>query len=546
MLAQEIKKFFRGEVYFDRATLEKYSEDASIFKVRPEVVVAPKDVEDLKNLVKFVAAEKKKGKHISLTARSGGTDMSGGPLNESIIIDFTTHFNRIKEVGDGYAVAQPGVFYRDFEKATIARGNQFVPSYPASREICTVGGMVANNSAGEKTLAYGKTEDYILELKAVLADGEEYIIKPLTKAELSKKLKQKNFEGEMYRKLWKLIEANYDAIKKGKPDVSKNSAGYYLWNVWDKKIFDLTKLVVGSQGTLGLITEIKFRLIKKKLHSRMAIVFLSDLEPLARIVNAALRFKPESFEAYDDKTLKLALRFLPDILKIMKGNALLLGLKFLPDFFIILRYGMPKLVLLIQLTGDDEKELEIREAELKKELEKFRFPIITTKNEEEEKKYWTIRRESFNLLRNRVRDKHTAPFIDDLIVRPEKMPEFLPRLNAILEKYKDKMTSTIAGHAGDGNFHIIPLMDLSDPGARALIPKVAEEVYDLVKEFGGSFTAEHNDGLIRTPYLEKMFGPELAKLFKETKKIFDPKNIFNPGKKVGADLNYVLAHIKHD
>ena len=546
MLRDEVKRFFRGEVYSDGATLEKYSEDASIFKVKPELVVSPRDVEDVKNLVKFVAVEKKKGKNISLTARSGGTDMSGGPLNDSIIIDFTKYFNHIKEVGDGYARVEPGVFYRDFEKQTLAKGGQIIPSYPASREICTVGGMVANNSAGEKTLAYGKTEDYILELKVVFADGQEYIVRPLSKSELEKKIKQKDFEGGVYRKLYKLIEANYDTIKKAKPDVSKNSAGYYLWNVWDRKKFDLTKLIVGSQGTLGFVTEIKFRLIKKKLHSRLAVVFLKDLAPLVEIIHTALRFKPESFESYDDKTLKLAIRFFPDILKIMKGNAFSLALQFIPELFIILRHGMPKLILLIQLTGDDELELIRREGELKRALEKFNVPLRTTKTEDEEKKYWTIRRESFNLLRNRVQDKHTAPFVDDVIVRPEKLTEFLPRLTAIIDKHKDKMISTIAGHAGDGNFHIIPLMDLRDPASRALIPEVADQVYNLVKEFGGSFTAEHNDGLIRTPYLEKMFGSKIVKLFAETKKIFDPDNIFNPKKKVGGDLRYTLGHIKHD
>ena len=216
----------------------------------------------------------------------------------------------------------------------------------------------------------------------------------------------------------------------------------------------------------------------------------------------------------------------------MKGSAVSLALQFVPEFFVVLRHGIPKLMLLIQLTGNDVKELELREEALHQALLKFRVPMRTTKREDEEKKYWTIRRESFNLLRNRIKDKHTAPFIDDVIVRPEKLSEFLPRLNVIIDKYSDKMTSTIAGHAGDGNFHIIPLMDLRDPASRGLIPKVADEVYTLVKQFGGSFTAEHNDGLIRTPYLEKMFGRKIVQLFEETKKIFDPLDLFNPGKKV--------------
>lgn len=545
MLSDEIKKFLKGDVLTDDATLEKYSQDASIFKVRPEVVVLPKDVEDIKKLVKFAADEKKKGKNISLTARSAGTDMGGGPLNDSIIVDFTKHFNRIKEVGDGYAVVEPGVFYRDFEKATLARGGQIVPSYPASREICTVGGMVSNNSAGEKTLAYGKTEDYVLELRMVFEDGEEHVIRPLSRVELAKKIKENGLEGKIYKKLSALIEANKTAIEKAKPRVSKNSAGYYLWNIWNGDIFNLIKLLVGSQGTLGLVTEIKFKLIKKKTHSRMAVVFMHDLALLADLVNTALEFKPESFEAYDDKTLKLAIKFFPDILKIMKGNAISLGIQFLPEFFMLLRGGIPKLVLLIQLAGDNEHEIEMRLGKLHDALKRFNLPTRFTRSEIEEKKYWTIRRESFNLLRNRIKDKHTAPFIDDIIVRPEKLPAFLPRLNAILDAHSDKLISTLAGHAGDGNFHVIPLMDFADPAARAIIPIVSEKVYDLVKEFGGSITAEHNDGLIRTPYLQKMYGKDIVALFEATKSIFDPLGIFNPRKKVGAELAYTLAHIKH-
>ena len=165
------------------------------------------------------------------------------------------------------------------------------------------------------------------------------------------------------------------------------------------------------------------------------------------------------------------------------------------------------------------------------------------KSEEEEQKYWTIRRQSFALLHNNTTGKDTAPFIDDFIVKPEYLPEVLPKVNAILDKYKKDLIYTIAGHPGNGNFHIIPLMDLKDERVRALIPKISEEVYRLVFQYHGSITAEHNDGLIRTPYLEEMYGPEIDALFAEVKKIFDPQNIFNPGKKVNGDLKYSVDHI---
>ena len=166
--------------------------------------------------------------------------------------------------------------------------------------------------------------------------------------------------------------------------------------------------------------------------------------------------------------------------------------------------------------------------------------------EEESNKYWDIRRESFSLLRKHVFGLHTAPFIDDIIVRPEFLPKFIPELNRILKQYN--LTYTIAGHAGDGNFHVIPLMDFSLPDTSKIIMELGESVYNLVLKYHGSITAEHNDGIIRTPYLEKMYGKDMIKIFKEIKNIFDPGNIFNPGKKVisgdgNGDKKYMVSHI---
>ena len=171
-----------------------------------------------------------------------------------------------------------------------------MPSYPASREICTMGGMVANNSGGEKSLHYGKTEDYVQELNVVLSDGEEYVFKAIGPEELEQKKLQNNLEGEIYRQMYALLEFNYELIQKARPNVSKNSAGYLLWNVWNRKRFDLAQLFTGAQGTLGLITKIKFRLIKPKKYSGLLIIFLRDLEFLGEVVNLVNKSEPESFE----------------------------------------------------------------------------------------------------------------------------------------------------------------------------------------------------------------------------------------------------------
>ncbi|MDO8601564.1 MAG: FAD-binding oxidoreductase [bacterium] len=545
MLTDELKKIIKGEVTDDEAMLKKHSRDASLFEISPSVVVSPKDSADIQALVNFVADQKDIDKGLSLTARSGGTDMTGGPLTTSISMEMTRHFNQIIDVTPESATVQPGVYYRDLDRET-KRQDRMMPAYPASREICTVGGMVGNNSGGEKTLSYGKVENYLLELKVVLSDGKEYVIKPLSRKDLEIKMKLRTFEGKLYKQIYELIKNNQKIITAAKPNVSKNSAGYYLWNVLDPKTgaFDLARLIVGSQGTLGIVTEIKFRLVPVKKISKMLVIFMKDLSRLGDIVVELLKHKPEALESYDDKTLKLALKFFPEMIKILKPKHILSMMwHLLPEVGMVLTGGMPKLVIMAEFTGDADTELDARMRAAEEAMPQFKVKTRITKTEEEEREFWVIRRESFNLLRNKVQGKQTAPFIDDFIVRPEHLPEFLPKLNAILDKYD--LIYTIAGHPGDGNFHIIPLMNLADDTQRAIIPKLADEVYDLVLAYKGSITAEHNDGLMRTPYLEKMYGPEVYALFGEIKKIFDPQNIFNPGKKVGFVPGYALTHIKH-
>ncbi len=541
-LETQIKSIIKGDVATDPKTLGDFSKDASLYKLKPQVVVFPKDNDDIKNIVKFVADQKKAGVNLSIATRAAGTDMTGGPLSESIVIGTTKYLNRIKNFGKDCAVVEPGVFYRDFEKESLKRG-LLLPSYPASREMCTLGGMAANNSGGELNLLYGKTENYVAALKMVLADGKEYSFKPLSMPELEKKKAGSGLEAQIYRGMFDLIEKNYELLQKAKPDVSKNSAGYYLWNVYDKQkgIFDLNKMIVGSQGTLGVITEITYKLVKPHTREHLLVVFLDELSHLPVITNHLLRFKPQSIESYDDQTFKVAIRLLPDILGRLKGNAIKLFFGFIPELWMTLTGGIPKLVLLAEFSSDTEKDALERAKEAQESLKEFNLRSKLVLSDDDAQKYWVIRRESFNMLRHHVSGMRTAPFIDDFVVHPEVLAEFLPKLYAILDKYK--LLYTIAGHVGDGNFHIIPLMKVGDPHAAEVIKNLGEEVYDLVLQYHGSLTGEHNDGLVRGPYLEKMYGPEVYSLFKQTKKIFDPEDIFNPGKKAEAKLDFAMSHL---
>ncbi|MDE2030996.1 MAG: FAD-binding oxidoreductase [Patescibacteria group bacterium] len=561
-MKEEILKFFKGDIEDSEESLTKYSHDASLLEVKPELVVFPKDNEDVKTLVRWVNDNKSKYPKLALTPRSAGTCMAGGAIGESIIIDFTRYMNKIIKIErvspfemipkypnahsvsiTGTAIIEPGVYYRDFEPLTMEK-ELLLPCYTASKSLNALGGMVGNNSAGEKTLNYGKTEDYIKELKVVFSDGREYIVKPLNKKELYAKIAQNDFEGDIYKNIFQLINNNKDDIKNAKPNVSKNSAGYYLWNVWDEKkeIFDLTKLIVGSQGTLGIVTEITLHLVNTKKASKLVVIFMKDIKRLGEIVDVILPHHPESLESYDDATMKLAIKFFPDFLK-TKGfwGMIKFMWSFWPEVFMMSTFGIPKLILLVEFAGDSEKEIDAAAKALMPDLKKFPFKTRITTSEAESNKYWDIRRESFALLRKHIKDKHTAPFIDDIIVVPECLPEFLPKLNIILDKYP--ITYTIAGHAGNGNFHIIPLMDFSDPKTASIILDLSKQVYDLVLEYKGSTTAEHNDGLIRSPFLLQMYGPNIYGLFENTKNIFDSQNIFNPGKKVGATMDYIKDHI---
>ncbi|MCX6781357.1 MAG: FAD-binding oxidoreductase, partial [Candidatus Magasanikbacteria bacterium] len=517
-LVSELQSIISGDVSADEKILQTHSEDKSPFHITPSAVIFPKNSSDVQAIVKFVAKNKTEHSELSLTARSAGTDVTGGPLNESIIIDFTKYCNHILKIGalSASAVSEPGVFYRDFEIETL-KHDLLLPSFPASRSICAIGGMVANNSGGEQTLAYGKTENFVTRLKVILNDGSECTFEALNPDQLAEKLLLETREGEIYRDIYKLISENYDILAAAKPQVSKNSAGYYLWNVWniETQIFDLTKLFVGSQGTLGIITEMSFRLIHPKKEARLLAIFANDLDQIPEIVHSTLEFKPEIFEIYDRSVLKIIFRYFPAFIKMLGGNIFKIFRNFLPEISIIATsFRLPSYVLTAEFTGDNQIEVDRRAHAAAQALAKYNIKTHVTRDSEEAQKYKTIRRESFSLLQKHVRNRQTVTFIDDLIVPPEKLPEFIPRLRKMLDAYEN-ISYSIIGHIGDGNMHVIPLMDLSDARTKDTINTLTREVNKLVIEFKGSITAEHNDGLTRSPFLREMYGDEIINLFEK-------------------------------
>jgi len=452
-MKEELQKIIKGDILDSDEVLEKYSHDASIFEIRPELVIFPKGKDDITTLVKFLNKNRKKYPKASITVRSAGTCMSGGSINDSIILDVTKYMGHIVSVNrtkdyphnllfvgskpvtiSGEAVVEPGCYYRDFEKEA-EKYNLLLPCYTASKSINAIGGMVGNNSGGELTLKFGKTEDYVKELKVILADGYEYTIKALSRRDLYGKIAQNDLEGELYKKINDIYENNKEEITSRRPKVSKNSAGYNIWNIWKKDIkgediFDPCQLIIGSQGTLGIVTEVTLRLIEPKPNRALAVLFLNDLQNLGVALNEILKHNPTTIESFDDKTFKLAMRFFGEFVK-QNGfwGSVKFSLSFWPEFFMLLG-GVPKMMLLVECWADDQFEANKMANNIINSVKQFNISGRVTRNELENEKYWKMRRDSFALLRKHSGSLRTVPFIDDIIVPPETLPEFLPKLDA--------------------------------------------------------------------------------------------------------------------
>ncbi len=554
---------FKGDIEIAEDVLKKYSTDWSLFSVPPTAVVFPKDEEDIKVLVKWIHEEKKKNPQLSLTVRSAGTDMTGGPLNTGVIIDVTRYLSGTSSISENvsdtpvshtYTIAaevsvHAGTYYRDFEKVTLAK-SYVMPAYPASKDMCAVGGMVGNNSAGERSLKYGQNKDFVRALKVVLRDGNAYDIHPLTKSQLDAKIAQGDFEGNLYKEAWELIRDNYEFIQSRRPITTKNSAGYLLWDVLQapsinafvrgEGYFDMTKFFVGAQGTTGIITEVTYGLVPYESASDMLLIYIKDLATVPELVQVLMQSDVEMLEMYDDNTFKIGIKFFKDFLK-DKGffGSLRYILRFIPEAWSVLMHGVPKLIVMAEYVSNDTVTLREEVMKAQKSISHMNLHSRVITRDEGEEKFWDFRHDSFKILtehstasRNAGVGTRTAPFIDDIAVNPEYLPEYLPKLIEILDEYK--LVYTIAGHLGNGNFHIIPLMDMTLPENKKKIIEITDRVYTLALSYKGTLTAEHNDGIIRTPYLEQQFGSGMVALFEKTKKIFDPQNIFNPGKKVGG------------
>ncbi|MFM2423819.1 MAG: hypothetical protein RLZZ70_206 [Candidatus Parcubacteria bacterium] len=544
---------FSGGISSDRSVLEKYSTDESIFHIKPQVVIQPKSVRDVELAVRLIAEETKRFTSLSLTPRAAGTGLSGGSLTDSLVIDVCPHLHKIGEAKvtkDGATITcQPGAMWRDVEKK-LKQVNTYIPSYTSSKDICTIGGAVANNSAGPDSLRYGHCADWVETLDVILHDGHTYTIKPITYKEFKTLTKEKHAHARIAREIFALLEKNESIIKNGKPKTAKNSAGYALWHVLSTSVedfkkgkgtFDLTRLISGSQGTIGIIVGITMRAIPIQKNTTLIALPLFKLDDAAKAILTALKYNPINVEIFDALTFDLALKN-PDFFK-----QRLSGLDYYKTMLAMyttyhIRFGRQTPEFTIIITLDEETTAKTPAADIAAAISVPGAKARVVRNPNEVEMFLQIRRASYSLSKLLDPGKRPAAFLEDMTVPPENLGKFFLEIKCLFKEFN--VRSAIHGHGGNGHFHFYPLLDFTQKTTPMLIERMAERFYSTAVKFKGNICGEHNDGIIRTPFLNKIFSKPVLELFKQTEAIFDPDDIFNPGKKVNPRFD-IKESIRH-
>lgn len=504
-----------------------FATDASIFTLTPNLVVYPRGENDVRKTTRFAWQLAERGRVVPITARGSGTDLGGAALGSGIMLVFPAHMNRIVELDpkNGDTIVEPGLNFGRLQQ-TLHTHERYLPPFPASYEYSTIGGAVANNAAGEKTIKYGSMRGFVKALRVVLSNGEVITTGRIGKRELSKKLGLSTFEGEVYRALDALLEENREIIEKLDLPVTKNASGYDLLDVKRKDgSFDLTPLFVGSQGTLGIITEVT---LETEVYNPSKDVFLAEFDSLDQAQTAIneLRQLPQ----------------LPSALEFVDGQLLSLVERINPNQLAgIISKPLPAAVLLVEF--DDDGRLRKKIA---KKAEKILGDLATNVQHETElaaqARLWKVRQASASVLGHSEGQLKAVPVIEDAVVPPEKITELIGHVYRLFAAAQ--LQVAIWGSAGDGNLHVQPFLDLSQVGDRQKAFRLMDEYAKLVVSLGGSLTGQHNDGRLRAPYLAHVYGPELYDLFVKTKRIFDPYGLLNPGVKVGATLDDIKALVR--
>lgn len=529
-VAHYLQEHLIGEVMTSSDARRYFATDTSILTLTPAIVVYPHNENDVRKTARFTWQLAERGRIIPMTARGAGTDQSGAAIGSGVVIVFPAHMNKILELDPktGVVAVQPGLNYGKLQQ-TLQTHGRFLPPFPASIEYCTLGGAIGNNAAGEKSVKYGATREYVKSLRVVLANGEVIETRRISKRDLSKKMGQGGMEGEIYRKLDTLLEDNKNIVERTKLSVTKNSAGYDLNSLKHKDgSIDLTPLFVGSQGTLGIVTEAVFDTEPYNPASTLIVASFDDIDRAAKAVLDLRKLSdmPSAIEMVDGNLLSFIDEHNPNQLK---GT---------------LEKPFHKIMLLIEFDNFNARSQKRMAKKTKKIVEDYGGSCQIETDPEQQDQLWRIRHSAASVIAHTDNNSKALPLIEDGIVPVEKFVEYLNGIYTIYEKYN--LVVAVWGHAGDANLHIQPFLDLSQLGERQKLFKLMDEYNQLVISLGGSITAEHGDGRIRAPYLKQLYGEEVYELFRAVKKIFDPYNTLNPGVKIDVTVDELKPMLRQE
>jgi FAD/FMN-containing dehydrogenase/Fe-S oxidoreductase len=485
---KKLIKNIKGDIYFDELTRRIYAYSASICYLMPAAVIFPVDQEDVIQTIRIAAEE-----NIPVTARGAGSGVAGQNLGEGIILDFSKYMKRILhwDSVSKTALVEPGVIRTRLLRNLLPKG-LFFPPDPSSSDYATIGGMVANNSGGAHSLRYGTTKDYVKRIKLITSDAEEMIVtnQGITPSKYKKQVEE-------------LLKDASAVLKKNKPESFRNSSGYNLFDALSNNgEADLTKIFCGSEGTLGIFTEIEINLLElPRYRNAVLLCYKDDMTAFSEVMSF-LELNPSTVQALDDEFLRIICSDDPE-----KYSRFPRGTHF---------------IFLVEFDGDDLEDLKTKATELTRRSSAAES--IITENSKELSWVWDIRRSAAAYL-SRIPGNKPTRWIEDAAVPVENLPVFVLNLRNLLQKYNT--SAALFGHAGQGLLHFSPRLNRMDSGFPQLIEDLGREHMELAKQLNGVPSGEHGDGLLRTPYLRQFWG-DVYPFFKETKKIFDPKFILNP------------------
>ncbi|MYC31747.1 MAG: FAD-binding protein [Chloroflexi bacterium] len=508
-IADELSRRVDGEVRFDPYSRLLYSTDASIYQMEPVGVVIPRNAADVQAVVEFGARE-----GIPVLPRSGGTSLAGQTVNHAIVLDFSKYLNNVLEVNaeEQWARVQPGIILEQLTRQVSAHGLQYAPDPTTANRAC-VGGGIGNNTCGAHSVIYGKTLDHIQELDVILSDGSTAHLGELTPAELESRLSATGLEGEIYRGVLRIAREQKDEIDRTYAKIQRRVSGYNL----DEFILDdghghpvnLARMVVGSEGTLCVVTEAKVNLVPRPTMTSLSILHFRTIFDASEATTRVLTHDPSSIELIDKMVLDRGREAL--------GSSR--NLSFIE--------GDPGAMLVVEFYGESEDELTARMNALKADIG-LAYACVNILDRAGQAAVWNVRKGGLGLLMSTRGDAKPIPFVEDPAVDPSVMGEFVRRFDEIVTEHGT--TAGYYGHASVGCLHIRPLISLKDEEGINKMVSIGDAVSDLIKEFGGSMSGEHGDGIVRGVWTRKMFGDQIYNAFRELKQTWDPQGIMNPGK----------------